>query len=120
MSNASTIVVKRSGKRSYRLSGVFFFGAAASIGSVLDRIGETRSDVIVDLSAVPFIDSTAAEIVKGLAQKAARRGLIFTLTGTTHDMRVELFMQGIKPPLAHYEQTIEKALKDRELRSAAV
>ena len=45
---------------------------------------------------------------------------MFTLTGTTHDMRVELFMQGIKPPLAHYEQTIEKALKDRELRSAAI
>jgi len=69
MSNASTIVVKRSGKRSYRLSGVFFFGAAASIGSVLHRIGETRSDVIVDLSAVPFIDSTAAEIVKGAQAK---------------------------------------------------
>ncbi len=104
----------------YRISGVFFFGAAASVGSVLDRIGETRSDVIVDLSAVPFIDSTAAGIIKGLAQKAARRGLIFTLTGTTHDMRVELFMQGIKPPLAHYEQTIEKALKDRDLRSSAI
>ena len=102
----------------YRISGVFFFGAAASIGSVLDRIGETRSDVIVDLTAVPFIDSTAAETIKGLAQKAARRGLIFTLTGTTHDMREELFMQGIKPPLALYEQTIEKALKNRELRSA--
>jgi SulP family sulfate permease len=102
------MVVKRSGKRSHRISGVFFFDAAASVGSVLDRIGETRSDVIVDLSAVPF------------TQKAAQRGLIFTLTGTTHDMRVELFMQGIKPPLAHYEQTIEKALKDRELRSAAV
>ena len=102
----------------YRISGVFFFGAAASIGSVLDRIAETRSDVIVDLSAVPFIDSTAAETIKGLAQKAQRRGLIFTLTGTTHEMRVELFMQGIKPPLAHYETTIEKALKDRELRLA--
>ncbi len=104
----------------YRISGVFFFGAAASIGSVLDRIGETRRDVIVDLSAVPFIDSTAAETIKGLAQKAARRGLIFTLTGTTHEMRVELFMQGIKPPLAHYEQTIEKALKDRELRQGTI
>jgi len=100
----------------YRISGVFFFGAAASIGPVLDRIAETRSDVIVDLSAVPFIDSTAAETIKGLAQKAQRRGLIFTLTGTTHEMRIELFMQGIKPPLAHYEQTIEKALKHRELR----
>jgi sulfate permease, SulP family len=102
----------------YRISGVFFFGAAASIGSVLDRIAETRSDVIVDLSHVPFIDSTAAETIKGLAQKAARRKLIFTLTGTTHEMRLELFMQGLKPPLVHYEQTIEKALKDRELRLA--
>jgi SulP family sulfate permease len=103
----------------YRISGVFFFGAAASIGSVLDRIAETRSDVIVDLSSVPFIDSTAAEIIKQLAHKAQRRSLIFTITGTTHEMRLELFMQGLKPPLVHYETTIEKALKDREMRLAA-
>jgi SulP family sulfate permease len=103
----------------YRISGVFFFGAAASIGSVLDRIAETRSDVIVDLSGVPFIDSTAAETIKQLAHKAKRRSLIFTITGTTHDMRLELFMQGLKPPLVHYETTIEKALKDREMRLAS-
>jgi sulfate permease, SulP family len=101
----------------YRITGVFFFGAAASIGAVLDRIGETRSDVIVDLSAVPFIDSTAADTIRGLAAKAARRGLTFTLTGTSHGIREELFLHGIKPPLAHYEHSIEKVLKARRARS---
>ena len=94
----------------YRISGVFFFGAAASIGSVLDQIGDSHRALIIDFAAVPFLDSTAANTLASLASKADGRGVQVILTGTSHDVRRELFAHGIKPPLVQYEHTIEKAV----------
>src|SRR3546814_19681682 len=82
----------------YRISGAFFFGAAASIGSVLERIADTHEALILDFAAVPFLDSTAATTIEGLARKAARRGVRIVLTGTSHDLRKALFAHGIQPP----------------------
>ncbi|MEQ8286772.1 SulP family inorganic anion transporter [Thalassospira sp.] len=95
----------------YRISGVFFFGAAASIKSVLEQISDTHRALIIDFAAVPFLDSTAANTLASLAQKSKERGVQVILTGTSHDVRRELFVHGIKPPLVHYEQTIEKAVR---------
>lgn len=94
----------------YRITGAFFFGAAASIGSVLDRIADTHRALIIDFAAVPFLDSTAANTLEGLAHKATRRGVKVVLTGTSHEIRKELFMHGIKPPLVSYESSIDKAV----------
>jgi len=44
----------------YRISGAFFFGAASSVGAVLDNIASTHKAFVVDFAAVPFLDSTAA------------------------------------------------------------
>lgn len=106
----------------YRITGVFFFGAAASIGSVLDRIGDTHRALIIDFAAVPFLDSTAANTIAGLAGKTRGRGIEVILTGTSHDLRRELFAHDIKPPVVHYETDIEKAVgrfRARELRNVA-
>src|SRR5690606_33725077 len=46
----------------YRITGALFFGATASIGSVLDRIQDSHKALIVDFSAVPFLDSTGANM----------------------------------------------------------
>ncbi len=94
----------------YRITGAFFFGAAASIGSVLDRISATHRALVIDLSAVPFLDSTAANMLEGLARKASRRQVRLVLTGTTHEVREGLFAHGLKPPLVHYERSIDVAL----------
>jgi SulP family sulfate permease len=102
----------------YRISGAFFFGAAAAIGTVLDRIGDTHRLLVIDLSAVPFIDSTAANTIEGLAHKAARRGVRVALTGTSPAMRRELFVQGIKPPLVHYENSVDLAVSKAHLEEA--
>ena len=96
----------------YRISGAFFFGAAASIGSVLDRIGDTNRALVIDLAAVPFLDSTAANTLVGLANKAGRRGVKVVLTGTSHAVRKELFAHGIKPPMVGYAPTIERAVQN--------
>jgi len=95
----------------YRITGVFFFGAAASVGSVLDRIGDMHRTLIIDFSAVPFLDSTAANTIEGLAHKAKRRGVEVYLTGASHDVRKDLFAHGIKPPLVHYARHIDDAVK---------
>jgi SulP family sulfate permease len=94
----------------YRISGAFFFGAAASIGAVLESMADRHRVLIVDFSGVPFLDSTAANTIGGLARKAGRRGVKVLLSGTDHEMRVELFAHGVKPPLVGFRTSVEKAL----------
>lgn len=94
----------------YRISGAFFFGSAASIGSVLDQMQDRHKALIIDFEAVPFLDSTAAYTIDSLARKAAACGVYVMLTGTTHDMRKVLFAHDLKPPLVHYERRVEDAV----------
>lgn len=94
----------------FRISGVFFFGATAAFGSVLDRIGDTRRALVIDFSAVPFLDSTAANTLAGLVQKVRGRGGNIVFCGTKHDIRRDLFVHGMKPPMVHYEADIDQAV----------
>jgi SulP family sulfate permease len=94
----------------YRIAGAFFFGAAGSIGAVLEGMADRHRVLIVDFSAVPFLDSTAANTIRGLARKAQRRGVKVMLSGTDHAMRLELFAQEVKPPLVAYETSVDRAL----------
>jgi len=95
----------------YRITGAFFFGAAAAVGSVLDRISTQHRALIVDLSAVPFLDATAANTLEGLARKAAKRRVRVVLTGANDDVRGELAVHGVTPPLVEHERSIEAALE---------
>lgn len=94
----------------YRIVGAFFFGAAASIGAVLERISDTHKALIIDLAAVPFIDSTAANTIDGLAKKAQRQGVAVILTGMSDSVRRDLTNHEITPPLVTFETTIDAAL----------
>lgn len=95
----------------YRIDGAFFFGAAASVGRVLERVVAGRRALIVDLSGAPMIDSTAAHVIEGMVRKARRQKMAVMLTGTTHDQRVLLFAQGLKPPVVSYEATLAVGLR---------
>ena len=59
----------------YRISGAFFFGAAASIGAVLERIGDAHRNLIIDFSAVPFVELDGRKDHRGSGAqgRAARR-----------------------------------------------
>jgi SulP family sulfate permease len=94
----------------YRISGAFFFGAAASIGAVLDRIGDPHKALVIDFAAVPFVDSTAANTIEGLLHKTGRRGIAVYLSGTSPTVRRDLFVHGLRPPRVHYEHNIDKAV----------
>ena len=103
----------------YRISGAFFFGAAASIGAVLERIGDAHRNLIIDFSAVPFVDSTGAKTIEGLAHKAAQRGVGVTLTGMSEGVRRELAAQGARRPLVKKAPSIDQALAEIRGKRAA-
>jgi len=94
----------------YRITGALFFGVTASIGSVLDSIQDSHKALIVDFSAVPFLDSTGANMIEGLAHKAHKRGVALWLTGGSRDIQRVFVTHGLKRPLVHYAASIEEAL----------
>ncbi len=94
----------------YRITGAFFFGAASSVGHILDQIADQRRDFIVDFSDVPFLDSTAANVMHDLAMKAQRQGIALSITGGSKAVNRTLFAHEVRPPLVHYFRTIERAL----------
>ena len=94
----------------YRISGAFFFGAAASIGSVLERIADTHRVLIIDFAAVPFVDSTAAHMILGLAQRARRRGLPVIISGASKIVQQKLVALEITAPLVSYEPALAQAM----------
>ncbi|QYK42924.1 MAG: SulP family inorganic anion transporter [Paracoccaceae bacterium] len=96
----------------YHIRGAFFFGAAASIGSVLDRIADTHRALILDFAAVPFLDSTGANVVEGLARKAHRRGIRLYIVEAAPDIRRALLTHGVRPPEVVFATGIEAALAD--------
>lgn len=94
----------------YRITGAFFFGAAASIAAVLDRIQDTHKALIVDFSAVPFLDSTGAHVMEGLARKTARRGVRLYVAGANGEIRRALTAHGVKPPAVQFAASPPEAL----------
>ena len=101
----------------YRITGAFFFGAAATIASVLDRIQDTHRALIIDFSAVPFLDSTGAHVMEGLAHKTAKRGVGLYVTGASPAIRKALLTHGVHPPQVVFAASAEDALS--QYRSGA-
>ena len=93
----------------YRITGAFFFGAAATVGAVLDGVAFDRKALIVDFAAVPFLDSTAANVIGRMAAKAHKRNVRVILTGTSTGVRNELVKYGARPPLVEFEDGIDEA-----------
>lgn len=100
-SNPDTVV--------YRISGAFFFGTAATVGAVLDRIADQRKNFILDCSAVPFLDSTAANVIEGAARKAHRSGVRFVIAGASMDVRRTLISHGVRAPDVDYAGSLADA-----------
>lgn len=96
----------------YRITGAFFFGAASTVGSVLDSIADSRKAFVVDFSAVPFLDSTAANAMSRVAAKTERQGIQLFITGTSPTVRRALLTHGVRPPRARYRETIARAVAD--------
>ena len=93
----------------YRISGAFFFAAAASVGSVLDRIGGHPKVFILDFSDVPLVDSTAARVLETFVYKLRHSATKVYFTGTRPNISGTLRSAQLREPLVEYAATIEDA-----------
>jgi SulP family sulfate permease len=82
----------------YHLDGPYFFGAAAQLGGVLDRIAEAPHALVLEMSGVPLIDSSGARGFHTLARRAQRRGGQLYLVGLRDRLRRQLESQGLREP----------------------
>ncbi|MEF2070161.1 SulP family inorganic anion transporter [Consotaella aegiceratis] len=96
----------------YRISGAFFFGAASSVGSILDRIGDRYRTLVIDFSAVPFLDSTAANAIGVIARRVESHGAKMVVTGAAPAVRRSLLTHGLRPPHVTYAASVEQAVAD--------
>ena len=96
----------------YHLKGAFFFGAAATVGAVLDRIADHHRAFVLDFSEAPFLDSTGANTIAGAVEKAERASVKVYLTGTTADMRRTLASHGLGESRVRYLDGIEQAVRE--------
>jgi SulP family sulfate permease len=103
----------------YRISGAFFFGATATVGAVLDRIGAQPKTFVLDFSEVPLVDSTTAKSLEGFVKKLNRAGTTVYFTSTKKNIRRALLRAGLRKPLIHYAARIEDALAAAREESSA-
>ena len=94
----------------YRISGAFFFAAAAGVRGILDRIGEHPRAFILDFSDVPLVDSTAAKSLEGFVHKLHRSGARVFFTSARPAVRRTLLNADLRPPLVTFAPTITDAV----------
>jgi SulP family sulfate permease len=95
----------------YRLKGAFFFGAAATVGAVLERIADRHRAFVVDFAAVPFIDSSGARAIELVARKAERQGVTLILSGLSDAVSPVLAAHGVAPPRVRVFPTLPEAIR---------
>jgi SulP family sulfate permease len=94
-----------------RISGAFFFGAAASVGAAFDRIGAQPKAVIVDFAAVPILDSTAAATIEAFLRKAHKRGAHIVIAAADASVRHTLKSFGVKRPMVRFAADRDAAVE---------
>jgi SulP family sulfate permease len=102
----------------YRISGAFFFGAAATVGSVLDQLAEHPKAYVLDVSDVPMLDSTAAITIEGFVRKAHGKGASVYITGAQRPIRRALLTHGVRPPRVKFRSTVADAIEDAHARAS--
>lgn len=100
----------------YRISGAFFFGAAASVADALDRIGQHPRAYVIDFSAVPVLDSTAAATIEGFVRKAGRHGALVYVSGARPPIRRQLLTHGVRPPQVRFKTRLDDAVASAHRR----
>ena len=94
----------------YRISGAFFFGAAAGVAAALEGIGERPKAYVIDFSAVPLVDSTAAATIEGFARKARDRSAVVYIAGARPAVRRVLLTHGVRPPHVRFKSKLADAV----------
>jgi SulP family sulfate permease len=102
----------------YHLNGAFFFGAAATVASVFDRIGDPPAIFILDMTDVPFLDTTGANTLESFVHKLERAGTRVVIAGPRPAAQATLAHFGIAEPRVTIARTLEAAMAAAEARLA--
>ena len=94
----------------YRVSGAFFFGAASKVITALDQAADAGKTLILDLSAVPFLDSTGASTIDAFARKAERADITLIIAGAAPALRRVLKIHHVRPPRVRFRPNVDNAL----------
>jgi sulfate permease, SulP family len=100
----------------HRLEGPFFFGAAARLGGALDQSAKAPKVLVLEMTGVPFIDSSGAHSLHSLAARMRLQGRQLYLVGLGDPLRHQLEGQGLQEPLVRYLGSISAV--DRMLDGA--
>lgn len=79
----------------YQISGPFFFGAAAKLGEVLDRIRKPPKVFILRMRLVPLIDATGEHALEDFLHRCEARGTRLILSAVQPQPRRVLMQLGI-------------------------
>ena len=93
----------------YHINGAFFFGAAATVGSVLDRIAARYRNFVLDCSGISLMDSTGANVIEGLVNKAERSGITIYIAGAAPELRRLLETHEIHEPRVSFTRDVDTA-----------
>jgi SulP family sulfate permease len=95
----------------FRVQGAFFFGAAAAVGTALDDLPSHPRAYVIDVSAVPVLDSTAAATIEAFASKVRARGIAVFISGASVAVRRVLLKNGVRAPGVQYSPSIRDAVR---------
>jgi SulP family sulfate permease len=98
----------------YRINGPFFFGATHKFSRALERLGEHPHAYILDLSGVPFIDSTAATALRSFIDQARGHGAEVVLVSVSPKLRHALRGFKIGRPEVRFMATVAAAMTATE------
>jgi SulP family sulfate permease len=88
------------GVEAFRLSGPFFFAAAAEFEDVLSRSGGVPRVLILRMAQVPLIDATGAHALKRFVRSAAAKGTATIVCELNADSEEALRSLDLAVPLA--------------------
>jgi SulP family sulfate permease len=95
----------------FRINGPFFFGAAARLGDVLERLRTPPKTFILRMGNVPLIDASGVAALEKFIDDAARRGTRTILSNVQPEVLEVLGRLGlIAKPTVSIAKNLEKAL----------
>ena len=94
--------------RVFSVRGAMFFGAVASVSAVLERIADTAGALVIDVSEMALIDTSAANSLAGIARKCNGRGVVLAVAGADSQSRHLIQRIGADEHIQFYP-TVDKA-----------
>jgi SulP family sulfate permease len=94
----------------YRITGPFFFGATATVGSTLDRLGEHPRAFILDFASVPFVDSTGATMLDGFVRRLEKSGTLVIFSSVAEPVRKNLASHRLAESRIRFAPSLDAAI----------